>query len=219
MASSEVAQTFRHDMGGGGHPESFAALLAGGLGLLAKPKLDEDATMAGREVAAWRVARALGWSDLVAATVSRELMSPIRDFEVEASVQIIWAMNTVGGPPDQFSEEDTWRAAVFDALIRHTDRHGNNYLAVPRDATLGPQRLKLVDHGHAFDLQRPLAESVCTFYWPRRGEQIPSVYLDAVRGLQGDPPKDLRNLLSGDECDAFDERVETLLAGTLDIGP
>src|SRR5436309_2912045 len=116
-------------MGGGGHPSSFLVVLEGGVGALAKLEtVGGDAPqMIRRERAAWVLARLLGWQEMVAATVLRDVPVPAGGHG-HASVQVLWPTNDVGVAEDAFPEEDQWRAAIFDALIRATDRHAGNWL-------------------------------------------------------------------------------------------
>jgi len=88
------------------------------------------------------------------------------------------------------STDDLWRAGMFDAVVRHTDRHPGNWLAVPREPGHGQQRLKLVDHGHAFDLGRAL---LSPFYDRLRGQPIPAEHADALNAVD---LADLDELLS-----------------------
>jgi len=153
LETADVILRATHAMGGGGHPNSFLGVLVGGVGVLVKPSdsTADAAKMIRREVAAWRLAAALGWPDLVAATVLREVESLQTGDRIEASAQVIWPSTQPGVAVDSFSDDDIWRAAVLDALIRQTDRNPTNWLAVPQDPSHGLQRLKLIDHGYAPD--------------------------------------------------------------------
>jgi hypothetical protein len=218
LSEASVIQVATHSLGGGGHPSSFLAVLEGGVGLLAKPATSEESElMTRREVAAWRLALDLGWTDLVSTTVLREVLSPFTEESAQASAQVLWPASDVGvgvNPDEELPEEDVWRAAVFDALIRASDRHEWNWLLLPRDAGAGQRRLKLVDHGHAFDLNRQIEPGVSPFYLGRRGQQIPDFCLSALGGVD---PRALENLLQDVEHKALVNRVEMLHEGTLDI--
>jgi hypothetical protein len=149
---------------------------------------------------------------MVAATVIREVPSLGSGAPVEASVQILWPMNQPGVSEDEFSEEDLWRAAVIDALVRSTDRHPANWLGVPLDAAGGRRQLKLIDHGHAFDLTRGLQ---APFYLGRRGQGLPDWASEAVDRLRD--VGFLASHLNDEENEAFVQRVEYLKEGILDI--
>jgi hypothetical protein len=135
---------------GGAHDKRLL-ILEGAVGVIAKPAdaSGEAPQMMRREVAAWVLARTLGWSDLLAATVLRHIRSFSSGEQVEASIMIAWP----NCQPDQdpgFDENDIWRAAVFDASIRQSDRAGHNWLCVPAVGGGGTPKLKLIDHGYGF---------------------------------------------------------------------
>lgn len=133
---------------GGGHRSKQRLELDGGVYVLAKLGDDDSSSrMARAEAAAWQVARVLGWSDLLAATVFRELDLPDVGV-VPASVQVIWPVFEWLPPLERFDPDLVQRAAVFDLIIRMSDRGGNNWLGVA--PTGQEQVLKLIDHGHAF---------------------------------------------------------------------
>jgi hypothetical protein len=215
LAHSPILYGAAHTMGGGGHPSSFVAALEGGVGVLVKTAdASGDApAMIRREAAAWRLARGLGWPGMVAATVIREVPSLGSGAPVEASVQILWPMNQPGVPEDEFSDDDLWRAAVIDALVRSTDRHPANWLGVPLDASSGRRQLKLIDHGHAFDLTRGVQ---APFYVNRRGQELPDWASEAIGSLLKTPDF-LGSYLSDKENEAFVQRLEYLKEGILDI--
>jgi hypothetical protein len=141
---------------GGGHPNKRRVELAGGVYVVAKLGEDDNGLrMARSEAAAWKVVRLLGWHDLMAATVLRDL--DLEGRPVPASLQVIWPSFEWLAFLDKFEAEVLVRAAVFDVVIRMSDRGGNNWLGV------GPpgegQALKLIDHGHAFTGQGGVGSS------------------------------------------------------------
>lgn len=93
---------------------SFRLILEGGVAVMAKPMdtAPDGVVMCHREVAAWRLARALGWPELVATTVMRTITSPTSGTEVETSVQVIWSDNLPDADVAMFSDEDIWCAAA-----------------------------------------------------------------------------------------------------------
>lgn len=199
---------------------SYRLILEGGVGVIAKPAdtAPEGAVMCHREAAAWVLARALRWPDLMATTVMRRIASPTSGDEVETSVQVIWPDYLPDADVALFSGEDIWRAAVVDAVIGHSDRAGHNWLAVPGSSP--SPRLKLVDHGHCF----PEATSPpgSTFYELRRGQDLPDHSADALNELVSDRDSldRLRALLSAAAVEAVVARAETLLSSTvLEIFP
>lgn len=190
---------------------SFRLILEGGVTAIAKPAdtAPEGVVMCKREAAAWIVARALGWTDLVSTTVMRLMTSPDSGEEVETSAQVIWADYLPDAPLDRFSDEDLWRAAVFDLLVGHSDRGGHNWLAVPGSGTTSG--LKLVDHGYAFP--ETTAPPSSSFYELRKGQDLPDDIVGAVDGLLSRPPEvdRLYELLSPAAADAIAERAEAIL--------
>lgn len=194
----------------GAHP-SFRVTLEGGVAVLAKPvdATPDAAKMVPREVAAWIVARALGWSDLLAATVLREVPG-IRETEsVAASLQVLWPDFQPDAPLAVFRDDDVWRAAVFDVLIAQTDRSGHNWLAVPPPGAEEESRLKLVDHGYAFDFEgRALASS---FFAAKRGQPIPAdVKATLARLVDEWPPPGLADLLEPEALTKLERRARRL---------
>jgi len=163
---------------GGAHGGKVRILLEGGVSALAKPEagIAEGAQVVIREVAAWTLARELGWADLVACTVLRDVPL-VGGGTGRASVQLLWPDNA---QPDfditVYSEHDVWRAAIFDAVIAHADR-SHNWLGLPDES--GAYRLKLVDHGYALDFPGRSFESA--FYKRHEGEQIPDAYRARLR--------------------------------------
>jgi hypothetical protein len=133
---------------GGGHPNKWRLELDGGVYVVAKLGDDDNtARMVRAEAAAWALARVLGWEDLVAATVVRDVDLPDVG-RIPASLQVIWPAFEWLTSLESFERDDVVRAAAFDVLIRMSDRGNNNWLgAGPRGE---PKALKLIDHGHAF---------------------------------------------------------------------
>ena len=198
------------------HP-SFRLILEGGVGVLAKPAdtAPEGEIMCRREAAAWMIARALGWPDLMGATMLRWITSPTTGDEVATSVQVIWPDYHPDADPTIFSDEDVWRAAVFDAAIGHSDRGGHNWLAVPGSGT-APQ-LKLVDHGYGFPSQVSAPNS--TFFAMRRRAGLPEEITEAlVRFVERRTAHGRLHELLASDAEAVFTRAEALIAaGVLEI--
>jgi hypothetical protein len=189
---------------------SYLVILAGGVGVLAKPEDEsgEGAVMVRREAAAWVVARQLGWCDLVSSTVLRRLPSFSGAGPAAMSLQVLWPDNLPDAPLEVFPEDDVLRAAVFDAIVGQGDRDGHNWLAVP---SAGPQvRLKLVDHGYAFreDVARPNS----TFFTRKEGEDLPRWITERVsRVIGGEIRSRLLELLPEPACIALENRAKDLI--------
>ena len=157
-----------------------------------------EGTLCRREVAAYVVARALGWPE-VPPTVLRD--GP----EGEGSVQLF-----VEFDPGQHyftlqaaHADEFRRVAAFDVVVNNADRKGGHCL-LARDG-----RIVLVDHGVCFGEEPKLR----TVIWEFAGEPIaPEVREDVGRlaaGLAGGPLcAELGTLLSAGEVEATRRRAE-----------
>jgi hypothetical protein len=161
-----------------------------------------EGTLCCREVAAYVIARELGWPN-VPPTVLRE--GP----EGPGSTQLF-----VEFDPSQhyFTLEGTHaaefrRVALFDMVVNNADRKGGHCLLAP-DGTIW-----VVDHGVCFNREPKLR----TVIWEHVGEPIPVELLDDVRALRermqlGELRAELDELLSSGELAALDERIGSVLA-------
>jgi hypothetical protein len=203
---------------GGAHGQKVRLLLEGGVLALAKPEagIGEGPRVVRREVAAWIFARELGLADMVACTVFRDDVPLLDGSRSAASVQVVWSAPLTPDLPGPFPEEDRWRAAIFDAVIAHSDR-GHNWVALGPDAASG-YRLKLVDHGYAFDIQGGF-QSV--FYNEFANRPLSDEHLAALRRCES--PRQERHLADLFEAEpqalqaAFDRAGNLALRGTLTI--
>jgi hypothetical protein len=188
----------------------LARATAGGDQVLAvyKPRRGEmplwdfpEGTLCRREVAAYVVARELGWPN-VPPTVLRD--GP----EGLGSVQLFVEFDTSqhyftleGTRADEFR-----RIALFDLVVNNADRKGGHCLLSP-DGTIW-----VVDHGVCFSDEPKLR----TVIWEHAGEPIPRELLTALRlfrdGLAtGTVRTELSDLLSVDELTALGSRIDGLL--------
>jgi hypothetical protein len=156
------------------------------------------------------VAKEFGWADLVATTIIRTVeLEPGR--RVESSLQVIWSDHAPDADIAHFPDEDIWRAAVFDVLIDQSDRWGHNWLAVPAPGGSGTPRLKLCDHGYAFDFPGRALQS--TFSSAKNGQEIPPDVRDALSHLASSwPPDGLVGLLESDAESKLEARAKALAA-------
>lgn len=197
-----------------GQHRSYVLVLEGGGGVLAKPEdapgLPEAPAMVRREVAAWTIARYLGWTDLVSASRLRLITSPSSGADVYASLHVLWP-NSKPDVDARFPDGDIWRAAIFDGVVGQTDRGGHNWLAVP-DPVGGnavPPRLVLVDHGNS--LRPGLYAPSSTFYTRKAGNPIPHEHLESLEELMNRLPGALTGLVHADEAAGVGERTLALL--------
>jgi hypothetical protein len=206
--------------GGGGHGQKFAAVLEGGVTIFVKPEsgVVDGMTVIRNEVAAWEVAKLLGWTDMLATTVLRRLVSPFSGVDETVAAQMIW--HSPAPQPDigSLDQGEVWRAAIFDYLIQHGDRGGANWLGVggqPAAAPAGPygpQRmaLKLIDHGFSFGFQNRVLTS--RFYSAHQGQAIPAELLQGVEQLIADASaSSLVALLSGQSLTGLIDRAAGIL--------
>src|SRR5579863_8858787 len=77
LAEAPIMPPVTHVQLGGGHPGKSAFRLAGGVQVIAKPSdtVPMGLQMVHYEVAAWQTVKALEWTDMMGATVLRELES------------------------------------------------------------------------------------------------------------------------------------------------
>jgi hypothetical protein len=161
-----------------------------------------DGTLCQREVAAYAVARTIGWPN-VPPTVLRD--GP----EGEGSVQLFVAADPAQHYFTMGSElaDDLRKVALFDVVVNNADRKGGHCL-------LGDDgRVYVVDHGVCFAEDSKLR----TVIWDFAGEPVPGTLMDDLLRLgdelAGGPLRtELEPLLSRREIGATRRRLETLLA-------
>ena len=208
LAEAEIL-TWGEAVTEGGHPEKHRVILAGGVQVMAKPGFDQYEDMVKREVAGWRVAKHLGFTGLVAATVLRDVPRLSTGDPALSSVQVTWPDGRQWLTPlDQFTDEETWRAATFDAIVAHTDHRDNNWFGVPDPSTGRQPHLRLVDTANAFTGNQPNS----SFYERHVDEQLPEDITDGLQRLLDDGPSDLEDLLGDADADRVRLRADEILA-------
>jgi uncharacterized repeat protein (TIGR03843 family) len=181
-------------------------------------------SLAGREVAAYELSRALGF-DLVPPTVMRdgplgpgscqlwldELVEPPVGFIAAQDLPADWlsvaAARDEAGHPYVLAHADDprlLRLALFDAVANNADRKGGHVLTTPEGGLYG------VDHGVCFHTDDKLR----TVIWGFAGRPIDSGDLGALRRADLSA---LAGLLSTMELDALAERIAK--AETLPMPP
>lgn len=160
-------------------------------------------TLCQREVAAYLVARELGWPDIPPTLLRAGPEGP-------GSVQLFVEFDPV---EHYFTLEGTRdkvfrRVAVFDLIVNNADRKGGHCLLAPDDT------IWVVDHGVCFHQDPKLR----TVIWRFVGEPIePDLLADLMRLRERLEPGDLRDelaeLLSAQELDALGDRIRTVLDG------
>ena len=158
-------------------------------------------TLCQREVAAFVVARELGWPD-IPPTLLR--LGP----EGPGSVQLFVEFD----PTEHYftlegTRDDVFRRiAVFDLIVNNADRKGGHCLLAPDDT------IWVVDHGVCFHEEPKLR----TVIWRFAGEPIqPQLLADLERLLERLEPgavrDELADLLSVQELEAFGDRIQAVI--------
>ena len=161
-------------------------------------------TLHRREVAAYAVSEALGW-DLVPPTVLRS-DGPFGAGSLQRYVphdpERHYFTVLEEGRPDLLAQLRAM--VVFDLVIDNADRKGGHVLV---EDVLGDERIRVVDHGVSFNVDRKLR----TVAWDFAHEPIPSDLLAAVGSLApalaGDRGDRLRGLLTAPEIAVLARRV------------
>lgn len=160
-----------------------------------------DGTLCLREIAAYRVASALGWPN-VPPTIIRE--GPHGEGAVQLFVK--------ADPGEHYFTlrercPDEFRAvATFDAVVGNGDRKSGHCLLAPDG------RIWVVDHGLCFN-EAPVLRTVI---WDFAGQPVPGSLLEDLGRLEpelraGPLRADLLDLLSEREVDATAERAAELV--------
>jgi hypothetical protein len=158
-------------------------------------------TLTRREVAAFLVSEATGWS-IVPPTLLRD--GPYGEGSLQAWVTTDDSIDVVRLVVD--ADPRLRRIAVFDAIVNNTDRKGGHLLPIPGG------HLHAVDHGVTFSVVPKLR----TLLWAWEGEPFSVeevTVLDRVRqALDGNLGAELRELLAARELAATLDRLDELLA-------
>jgi uncharacterized repeat protein (TIGR03843 family) len=152
-----------------------------------------------REVAAYELSRALGW-DQVPCTVLRD--GPYDEGSVQLFVEFEPQEHYFSIHEERPDLHDELRRmAVFDIIANNTDRKGGHVLLGTDGHVWG------IDHGVCFSDDFKLR----TVIWEFAGEDIPDGMLAPVEALADAPPREVTDMLSGDEVDAMIDRIGWLL--------
>lgn len=161
-----------------------------------------EGTLCRREVAAYVLARDLGWPH-VPPTILRDGPEGIGSVQTYVTFQPDEHYFTLA---DRFADEFR-RVALFDLVVNNADRKGGHTL-------LGEDGLIwAIDHGVCFSSEPKLR----TVIWEQMDEPIPSALLDDLRRLatslvSGGAGRELAPLLAEDELTAVSERIDRILS-------
>jgi uncharacterized repeat protein (TIGR03843 family) len=167
-----------------------------------------DGTLAGREVAAYRVSEATGW-EVVPPTVLREgpFGTGMCQLWVDVDEQVDLAALARSDHPD------LRRMAVFDAVVNNADRKGGHLLPRPDGRVLG------VDHGICFSSEDKLR----TLLWQWRSLPLTDEAVEVLSRLraelEGALGEALHDHLTRREVRATTRRVDRLLETRLHPEP
>jgi hypothetical protein len=167
-------------------------------------------TLTRREVAAYVLSDALGWS-LVPPTVLRD--GPYGEGMLQRWIEVDPEVDVVG--LIVADDPRLRRVALFDAITNNTDRKGGHLLPTPDG------RLLVVDHGVTFAVQPKLR----TILWAWEGQPFDEAERSALQALDADLARgaplerSLRELLAAREVAATRARVRELLAAGVFPGP
>jgi uncharacterized repeat protein (TIGR03843 family) len=176
-----------------------------------------EASLAGREVAAYLVSQALGWG-LVPLTVLRD--GPFGPGSLQQYVEYNPNYHYFNFKP---ADKARLRiVALFDLLVNNADRKGSHVFFQKRT-----RRLFAIDHGLCFHAEDKLR----TVLWDFAGEPFPEELLESLRslrartlrqpfdklrvtaqGVAGDLSADLGAYLTPEEVAALGSRLEALIA-------
>jgi uncharacterized repeat protein (TIGR03843 family) len=158
-------------------------------------------TLCNREVAAYELSQALGWS-IVPETVLRD--GPYGIGMVQRFID--------HDPEDHYFTlleshmDDFMRFAAFDVLANNADRKGGHCLQAQKDGHIWG-----IDHGLTFHVEDKLR----TVIWDFAGDAVPddiaatiARFVDELDGSRGAP---LRDLLAPVEYEAIGDRARTFL--------
>lgn len=196
---------------GGGHQAKYSVALSGGQVCLAKAAPPGDLNQLAQtrhEVAAWELLKALGWADLGATTVLREIDLAGVGL-VPAALQTAWPSEMCVNAPDIscMPSEVTFRAAIFDYVILNSDRGGHNWLGL--DDGAGAVRLKLFDHGHCFGLHG--GEVSSNFVSKHMGDPLADADRTALRHARTSGLPRVIPHVAADAVEALTARMDKLL--------
>jgi Phosphatidylinositol 3- and 4-kinase len=156
-----------------------------------------EGTLGAREVAAYLVARALGWPD-VPATILRDGPRGVGSVQRFVRFDPEEHYFTLA---ERFAEE-FGRIALFDLVVNNADRKAGHCL-------LGLDgRIHVIDHGVCFSPEPKLR----TVIWDLAGETVPAPLREDLRRLAGEVRagalrEELTPLLDGEELGALAERA------------
>lgn len=153
-----------------------------------------------REVAAFELARILGW-EIVPPTVTRT-DAPLGEGSLQLFVNSDFTQHYFTLRDGGKYDEELRRIATFDLLANNADRKGGHILLSENGQLWG------IDHGLCF----ATGERLRTVMWDFADEPVPSELLDDIaRLIEPGALKALESLLDPDEVDAVAYRAQEVI--------
>jgi uncharacterized repeat protein (TIGR03843 family) len=156
-----------------------------------------------REIAAYRLARRLGWP-LVPEAVERK-DGPFGSGSLQRFVDADFSQHYLTLPEQPNYRQDARGIVTFDLLCNNADRKSGHVLLGADD------RLYAIDNALTFHVEPKLR----TVMWDFAGEEMPAQLLEDIAGLIDDVPSDLEELLAAEEIEAMRKRARMLLASPM----
>jgi uncharacterized repeat protein (TIGR03843 family) len=153
-----------------------------------------------REVAAYRLATALGWP-LIPETIVRP-DAPFGVGSLQRFVDADFDQHYFTLLEEPHHQAGLQAMGVFDLVANNADRKGGHCLLDREGRVWG------IDHGLCFNV----APKLRTVIWDFAGQPIAPALLADLRRLALEPPADLESLLSHHETDALVRRAERVAA-------
>jgi uncharacterized repeat protein (TIGR03843 family) len=153
-----------------------------------------------REVAAYRLAKDLGWP-LIPETIVRT-EAPFGEGSLQRFVEADFDQHYFTLLEEERHRPALQAMSVFDIVANNADRKGGHCLLDSEDGIWG------IDHGLCFNV----APKLRTVIWDFAGEPIPETLLADLRRLALEPPASLESLLHPTEAEAVLRRAEQVAA-------
>lgn len=164
-----------------------------------RPLWDFPSGLYKREVAAYRLAKALGW-EIIPPTVLRD--GPVGPGSLQLFVPCDFSVHYFHMLEDERHHHTLQRFAAFDIAANSTDRKGGHLLLDRHDGIWG------IDNGLTFHAEFKLR----TVIWDFGGDDIPAdIVADLQALLETGLPDDLCELLDPHELEALKKRMRGLV--------
>jgi uncharacterized repeat protein (TIGR03843 family) len=152
-----------------------------------------------REVAAYALARELGW-DIVPETVERD-DAPLGPGSLQLFIAADFSQHHFTLVEDEDYHDQLRVICAFDVVANNADRKSGHCI-IGEDG-----RIWAIDNGLCFHAEPKLR----TVIWEFAGESLPDALIDALARVAEAPPKSLRTFLSAREVHAVSRRAGALV--------